>query len=181
MATAKMLTQLLRGDNIAYTSRPVANFDEVLYSIKHHVTADIRTVFMINCGAIYDIPKHFELEHGGDLRCFILDNHRPIHLKNIYSRHNVVVFDENFQPNDPDFEDDVPSEASEMSSVADESSDDGNSLESSVEEESGDEDSLEGGEEGEEGEEEAEFEVRPRSIKLGWPHVDVGLMPFYSK
>ena len=27
------------------------------------------------------------------MRCFILDNHRPIHLSNIYSNFNVVVFD----------------------------------------------------------------------------------------
>jgi hypothetical protein len=36
----------------------------------------------------------FELESGGDVRCFIIDNHRPIHLSNIHSRHNVVVFED---------------------------------------------------------------------------------------
>jgi hypothetical protein len=36
----------------------------------------------------------FGLEHGGDMRCFVIDNHRPIHLSNVYSRYNVVVFDE---------------------------------------------------------------------------------------
>jgi hypothetical protein len=30
----------------------------------------------------------------GDFRIFILDNHRPVHLANIYSRHQVVVFDD---------------------------------------------------------------------------------------
>lgn len=33
-------------------------------------------------------------EQGGQLRCFILDNQRPIHLANVYSRHNVVIFDD---------------------------------------------------------------------------------------
>lgn len=47
------------------------------------------------------------------MRCYILDNHRPIHLKNIYSRHNVVVFDD---ADANEIEDDIPSEASEMAS-----------------------------------------------------------------
>jgi cell division control protein 45 len=42
---------------------------------------------------MYNIPKLFGLERGGDVRCFILDNHRPMHLANIHSRHNVVVLD----------------------------------------------------------------------------------------
>jgi hypothetical protein len=35
--------------------------------------------------------KLFDLGSGGDMRCFILDSHRPIHLANCRSRHNVVV------------------------------------------------------------------------------------------
>lgn len=33
----------------------------------------------------------FDLAHGGDLRCIILDSHRPVHLANVYSRFNVAV------------------------------------------------------------------------------------------
>ncbi len=73
---------------------------------------------------IYDIPKCFQLEHGGDLRCFIMDNHRPFHLKNVHSHYNVVCFDENFVDDEED-DDDIPSEASVMSSdVGDRSDDD---------------------------------------------------------
>lgn len=52
MAAAKMLTQLLRGDNIAYIVRPVANFDDVKNTISNNLTTDIKTVFMVNCGAV---------------------------------------------------------------------------------------------------------------------------------
>ena len=38
--------------------------------------------------------KMFNLSQGGDLRCIILDSHRPIHLANVYSRHNVAVLGE---------------------------------------------------------------------------------------
>ena len=37
---------------------------------------------------LFNIPKIFDLEHGGDLRVFVLDNHRPFHLANIYSRYS---------------------------------------------------------------------------------------------
>lgn len=43
---------------------------------------------------MHNIPKVFDLERGGDTRCIIFDNHRPLHLANIHSRHNVVVFDD---------------------------------------------------------------------------------------
>lgn len=52
MASCKMLTQLLRSDNIAYTIRPVLNFDEVVYNYKSFMTDDIKSIFMINCGAV---------------------------------------------------------------------------------------------------------------------------------
>eukprot|EP01040_Poterioochromonas_malhamensis_P020538 gene20538-24542_t len=145
MASARMLTQQLRRDDITYERVSVMNFDEVKAVVKGSLANedhDIKTVFLINCGAIYDIPKHFNLEYGSDLRCFIMDHHRPIHLKNVYSRHNVVVFDENYDENYED-DDDIPSEASVMSSeIADDSDDD--SLKSDEdEEEVADEDEME--------------------------------------
>jgi len=51
-----------------------------------------------------------------------MDNHRPFHLKNIHSRYNVVVFDENYFE-DAEDEQDVPSEASVMSSDIEDRSD----------------------------------------------------------
>lgn len=52
MASTRMLTQLLRADNIAYTYRFVSNVSQ----LKHHYdtsrTADIKSLFLINCGAV---------------------------------------------------------------------------------------------------------------------------------
>ena len=58
----------------------------------------------------YNIPKLAGLESGGDFRCFIIDNHRPIHLNNIHSKYSVVIFDDevemaedaNYIPSDGD-------------------------------------------------------------------------------
>ena len=41
MASARMLTQQLRADNIAYTLRCVTNFQHVLFNRKHYLTEQI--------------------------------------------------------------------------------------------------------------------------------------------
>lgn len=48
------------------------------------------------------------------MRCFLLDNHRPLHLSNVYSRYNVVVLDDGSIRND-----DLPSDGSDISSDED--------------------------------------------------------------
>ena len=85
----------------------------------------------------------FDLERGGDVRCFILDNHRPLHLANIYSRHSVVVFDDTFDPQGDEYENegggqDVPCDGSDLSGGI--SSSDGES--SSEEEEDEEEEEI---------------------------------------
>jgi cell division control protein 45 len=58
------------------------------------------------------------LNHG-EVRCFLLDNHRPLHLANVYSRYNVVVLD------DGSIEaGDLPSDGSDLSSDDDDSNSD---------------------------------------------------------
>ncbi len=83
---------------------------------------------------IYDIPKNFGIEEGADYRVFLLDNHRPLHLKNVYSRHTIVVFDDTIEPTDFDADnqyDDIPSEASNVESMSESNSD--NNLDSDEE------------------------------------------------
>jgi hypothetical protein len=52
MAASRMLTQLLRADNIAYTIRPVSNINHVKQCYASCMTSDIKTIFMMNCGAV---------------------------------------------------------------------------------------------------------------------------------
>ena len=56
MASCRMLTQLLRIDNIAYALRPVSNFDQVFENYEAFMTSEIKTVILINCGAVSLIP-----------------------------------------------------------------------------------------------------------------------------
>ena len=52
MASARIVTQLLRMDNIAYTLRPVSTFAHVEALCAALCDSDIKVVFMINCGAV---------------------------------------------------------------------------------------------------------------------------------
>ncbi len=58
MASSRILTHLLRIDNIAYKIRPIANFSHVLQTIEEFRSMDIKTVFMINCGSVFGIQSH---------------------------------------------------------------------------------------------------------------------------
>jgi hypothetical protein len=52
MAATRMLTQLLRIDNIAYVVRPITNFSQVIKNYRSYVTPEIKTIILINCGAV---------------------------------------------------------------------------------------------------------------------------------
>jgi cell division control protein 45 len=138
MASTKMLTQQLRTDNVAYTIRSVFCYSQVKQVWEASMTSDIKSVFMINCGATMNIPKLFDIEYGGDVRIYVLDNHRPFHLANIHSLHNVVLFDD--VDAIAEDEGDIPSDGSMLSSDEDKTSSDDDDSDDDV-------DNLEGEEE----------------------------------
>jgi len=94
MASAKMLTRILMFHNIAYTIKPVANLEQINRSFGEINDSDsIKTVFMLNCGATMNIQETLN-PGANDKRCIIIDSHRPIHVTNIHSPHNIVIFDD---------------------------------------------------------------------------------------
>jgi len=123
MASARMLTQLLRADNIAYALRPVSSYTQIMRCYERFMTEDIRSVFMINCGGSINLPKAFRLEAGGNKRVFVLDNHRPFHLANIHSLHQVTVFAAAEEIDEAQQLGAVPSDGEEMSVNEDDDTD----------------------------------------------------------
>jgi CDC45-like protein len=73
---------------------------------------------------MHNIPRLFDLDRGGDTRCFIFDNHRPFHLANIHSRYNVVVFDDDIEISRDIAEGFIPSDASDLSAASENDSSD---------------------------------------------------------
>jgi hypothetical protein len=55
MAAAKILTHLLRQDNIPYKTRPVASLGHIKETAVEIADLDIRTVILLNCGAVSTI------------------------------------------------------------------------------------------------------------------------------
>jgi cell division control protein 45 len=91
ISSCRMLSTLLRGDKIGYMIHSVVNYLQVVQRINEFVQSDsIRTIFLINCGAVYNLPKLFG---ESKMRCIVFDNHRPFHLANVYSSEGVVVLE----------------------------------------------------------------------------------------
>ena len=49
---------------------------------------------MLNLGAITDLSENWFAEENNDVRCYVIDHHRPIHHNNIYSRKKIILIDE---------------------------------------------------------------------------------------
>lgn len=107
VAAARTLTALLKADLVRYELHPVAGYTELRAKFnklaRGETSVDPRAVLCINCGALVDLETILglnSLEHDpdsqgevSDVRVFVMDSHRPFHLKNVNSA-RVVVFDD---------------------------------------------------------------------------------------
>ncbi|KAF4034272.1 CDC45-like protein [Phytophthora infestans] len=102
LCAAEILTRLLRADMLSYSLLAVRGYEDVLQARETRIRGDdgtlrgggeLRSVIMLNCGAIVDVAKLLALPSY--VKCYVLDSHRPIHLANIYDEHQqIVVFDD---------------------------------------------------------------------------------------
>ena len=90
---------MLRADNISYKVKPVSGYMDI--KAQEAMIADdddLRSIVMLNCGAIVDVQGMLGLrrddgeedEEDERVTCYILDSHRPIHLKNVYADESDV-------------------------------------------------------------------------------------------
>ncbi|UIZ25526.1 hypothetical protein KXD40_006437 [Peronospora effusa] len=102
LCAAEILTRLLRADMLSYSLLAVRGYEDVLQARETRIRSadgalrdngELRSVIMLNCGAIVDVMKLLALP--AHVKCYVLDSHRPIHLANIYDEHQqIVVFDD---------------------------------------------------------------------------------------
>ncbi|KAG3110529.1 hypothetical protein PI124_g10379 [Phytophthora idaei] len=102
LCAAEILTHLLRADMLSYSLLAVRGYEDVLQARETRIRSadgtlrgggELRSVIMLNCGAIVDVAKLLALPTH--VKCYVLDSHRPIHLANIYDEHQqIVVFDD---------------------------------------------------------------------------------------
>lgn len=103
LAAVRTLTALLKADLLRYEVHPVAGYthlrDKFDVLVRGDDAVEPRAVLCVNCGAAVDLEAILAIsnDHANDLasqfRLFVIDSHRPYHLKNITSE-RVVIFDD---------------------------------------------------------------------------------------
>ena len=131
LCTCRILTDLMRADRIQYKVKPVAGYSDIAAAKTEYIdnSEELRSIVMLNCGGRVNLAHTFEL--GDQVRCFVLDHHRPIHLANIHAGEQICVV------NDGSIvAADLPEAGSDMSEVeSSEEDDDEDDFDSEEEEE----------------------------------------------
>ncbi|XP_063888720.1 cell division control protein 45 homolog isoform X2 [Scylla paramamosain] len=86
ICASKILQVLFRTDHILYTVVPVQTCTQLLEAFQQHAE---QVVLLVNCGGCVDLVE--ALQPPDDLVFFVADNHRPLHVCNIYSASQVRV------------------------------------------------------------------------------------------
>lgn len=92
LCASRSLTHLLRADQVTYSLVPVQGYSHVASLLRGigESNNDIRTVILVNCGAIVNLGNLLPWDRP-DLACYVIDSHRPIHLANVYDKERVFV------------------------------------------------------------------------------------------
>ena len=87
-----ILTRLLRDDNIPFKVTPVSGYGDVAAATSDASDeySETRSVIMLNCGGTVNLEQVFGASAA---TVFVVDSHRPLHLRNVHSGGKVVVLD----------------------------------------------------------------------------------------
>lgn len=90
VCSAHILTAVLKLEAIRYTLQAVETYSE-LEAILKHLRPSIRTVVLLNCGAVVNLAPQLLNE---DVIAIVIDSHRPIHLNNVKEVSRILVLDD---------------------------------------------------------------------------------------
>lgn len=93
VCSAHILTAILRQEFIKYTLQSVETYSE-LASALNALRPSVRTVVLLNCGAVVDLTEHLRNRDSDDVILIVIDSHRPIHLKNVKEASRILVLDD---------------------------------------------------------------------------------------
>ncbi|CAM9675780.1 unnamed protein product, partial [Ectocarpus sp. 12 AP-2014] len=94
MCACRILSYMLRADAVSYKIKPVAGYGDIAAANEELIKGneDIRSVVMINCGAICNVVDLLS-QLSPEAYVYIVDSNRPVHLANVYPKKDrVVVF-----------------------------------------------------------------------------------------
>ncbi|MQL77797.1 hypothetical protein Taro_010220 [Colocasia esculenta] len=90
LCTLKILTHILSSDSVRYSVYPVSSFSEIdKYAGRSLRSGSSVTLFLINWGCHRDLRRLLNL--GPQVRVFVIDSHRPVHLHNLSEQNDQVV------------------------------------------------------------------------------------------
>jgi cell division control protein 45 len=119
VCSAKLFDLLLHRSGVMATMVPVTGNTDIIAHISQFDSDDtVKSLVLLNCGASLDIQRTLEESNAPrDLRCFIIDSHRPLLLANCKDKNERVyvldddpIVDASVRPT---VDDDSPSEASD--------------------------------------------------------------------
>ncbi|RWS25298.1 Cell division control protein 45-like protein, partial [Leptotrombidium deliense] len=101
VCATRILIYLLEADNIRYSLLSIKNMAEYIKSFNSHCNA-VKNIILINFGANFDAFDVVECDE--DKSIFIIDNHRPVDVNNIYREQTKLLIDPNSCKNVPNYE-----------------------------------------------------------------------------
>ncbi|KAI1730871.1 CDC45-like protein [Ditylenchus destructor] len=87
LAASTILTYALSCDDVTFSISPVDSWSAIEKAIAEHKD-QVKNIVLINCGATRSL---LDLNLPDEIRVFILDSHRPVHLDNIYNNDTIRV------------------------------------------------------------------------------------------
>lgn len=128
MASARIITYLLRSDAIPYQLLPCTSYPdlkETLQSLQDQME-QFSAIVLLNFGACYNLTKLYLPQHQNQaplvpesIKFFVLDCRRPVHLANVYEESAIVVF----MNESKETIDHFPSDGDDLSGVDDDDDD----------------------------------------------------------
>lgn len=101
LCATKLIASLLKADLIPHKIVPVMGFEDLRKSYSETVADDdeIKNVLLIGCGATIDLLDFLSINEEEQLnskKLYVIDNHRPWNLDNLFGSRNVVCFLDGF-------------------------------------------------------------------------------------
>jgi len=91
VCASHILTSILKLEGIGYTLQGIEAYTD-LRSALEGLRPSVRTVVMLNCGAVVNLVDF--ISHLPDVVLIVIDSHRPIHLKNVTEPARILVLDD---------------------------------------------------------------------------------------
>ncbi|RDX68053.1 sna41, partial [Mucuna pruriens] len=89
LCALKIIFHILESDSIQYACYPVSSFHEIHKYTSSSLNDKPLSVVLVNWGNHRDLRKALNL--GPHARVFVVDSHRPIHLRNLSDQNDAVV------------------------------------------------------------------------------------------